>query len=306
MSVRSGRSSVTVSPTASPSSAAVSEMTIPSAAPTASPSASSVGATNDPGSTPTSVRSTGESSSRWALARRSPYGAASTTPGCSAIVSTWSTSITERVNAASVPVPSANAKSVTGVRLRPETPSLTSPAERPESRTTRIATSATTPPMRRKRVRAKPSSRSARNMDDLPRFTDSASVNIPTQRRYMQRAARTMLVRAALRLASDGRALRAVHRGHDGLERRRRDRRVDADAPQDVVADLALDVRRGGRVAALGQRVLRVVEHADVHAHLRDRVDERGDRAVARALERQLLAAVEHVDAQRVRALLAR
>ena len=183
VSVRSGRARVTVSPTASPSSAAVAETTIPSSAPTRLPSATAVGATNEPGSTPTRVRSTGEPSSWCAFARSRPYGAASSTPGCSAMVPTWSVSMTDRVNAASVPVPSSNAKSVTGVRLRPETPSLTRPADSPESRTTRTATSATTPPMSRKRVRAKTSSRNARNMRSLPMLS--------TVRRYLTNTAST-------------------------------------------------------------------------------------------------------------------
>ena len=36
------------------------------------------------------------------------------------------------------------------------------------------------------------------------------------------------------------------------------------DAPEDLVAHRALDVRRGDRVATGGQRVLGVVEHPDV------------------------------------------
>src|SRR5690606_3499481 len=69
-----------------------------------------------------------------------------------------------RENAESVLVPSAKANAVTGSRCSPDTPSLTSPEERPDSRTTRIAMRATTPPIRPKRAPAKISSRQARNM----------------------------------------------------------------------------------------------------------------------------------------------
>ena len=53
-----------------------------------------------------------------------------------------------------------------------------------------------------------------------------------------------------------------------------------------AVADGALDVGGGLGVAAGGQRVLGVVEHPDVDADGSQRVDERGDRAVAAARRR--------------------
>src|SRR5690606_20538384 len=86
-------------------------------------------------------------------------------------------------------------------------------------------------------------------------------------------------------------AQRTVDGGDDRLERRRRDGRIDADAPQDVVADGALDIGRRGRVTALGQRVLGVVEHRDLDPVARERRDEGRDRAVALAVERHGLTA---------------
>ena len=68
------------------------------------------------------------------------------------------------------------------------------------------------------------------------------------------------------------------------------------DAPEDAVADGALDVGRGPGVAAGGQRVLGVVEHADVDVEARQRVDERGDRAVAAALDGDRDAVVDQLD----------
>src|SRR4051794_33250559 len=72
-----------------------------------------------------------------------------------------------------------------------------------------------------------------------------------------------------------------VDRGDHRAQRGGHDVRVDADAPQDPVADGALDVGGRAGVAAGGHRVLGVVEHADVDVEALQRVDERGDRAVA-------------------------
>jgi hypothetical protein len=61
------------------------------------------------------------------------------------------------------------------------------------------------------------------------------------------------ILTAVARSAGDG---RPVDRGHDRLERRRDDVRVDADAPQDPVADGALHIGSRARVATGGERVL--------------------------------------------------
>src|SRR5450830_469519 len=96
----------------------------------------------------------------------------------------------------------------------------------------------------------------------------------------------------------------AVHGGDDRLEARRGDRRFDADAPEHVVADCALDVCRRGRVAALGERVLVVVQHRDVDPVARERVHEGRDRAVPGALQGHRGPGVGQVDREAVRTVL--
>src|SRR5438093_692684 len=59
-------------------------------------------------------------------------------------------------------------------------------------------------------------------------------------------------------------ALGPVDRRDHRPQRRADDVRVDADTPQDALADGALDVGGGAGVAPGGQRVLRVVQDADV------------------------------------------
>src|SRR5687768_13151902 len=77
-----------------------------------------------------------------------------------------------------------------------------------------------------------------------------------------------------------------VRGGDDGAQRGGDDVRVDADAPEHPVADGALDVGRRPRVPTGRHGVLGVVEHADVDVEGVQRVDERGDGAVAAALDR--------------------
>src|SRR5699024_10646546 len=103
----------------------------------------------------------------------------------------------------------------------------------------------------------------------------------------------------------------AVHggavRGRDHRPQRRGDDvRVDTDAPDDLVLDLALHVCRSLCVPAGGQRVLGVVQHPNVAVHPSYGVDERGHRAVALAPERVHLVAYPDVDDQLVQAVLRR
>src|SRR5690606_24890301 len=79
--------------------------------------------------------------------------------------------------------------------------------------------------------------------------------------------------RTVVRRRGPGSALSAVDRRDDRLERGGRDRRVDADSPEHVVAHQALDVGGGGRVAAGGQRVLGVVQHLDADTTEPERLD---------------------------------
>ena len=97
-----------------------------------------------------------------------PSGAASSTPSMLANLSDSVMSMTERVKAESVWVPSAKAMTSLSIAFRPETPSLTNPAVRPEMMTTSQDMSVNTTLMRRDRVRAKSISRKARNMMKLP------------------------------------------------------------------------------------------------------------------------------------------
>src|SRR5690606_14569482 len=73
----------------------------------------------------------------------------------------------------------------------------------------------------------------------------------------------------------------AVQRRGDRLEGGAGDRAVDADAPENPVVDLALDVGGGEGVVALGQGVLGVVEDPHVDLPLGQRLDEAVQRAVA-------------------------
>src|SRR5690625_4017566 len=76
----------------------------------------------------------------------------------------------------------------------------------------------------------------------------------------------------SLRASSPGTVL-PVQGRDDGLEGGASDRAVDANAPEDAVTDLALDVGRGQGVIALGQGVLGVVQ--DPHFDLVLRSEER-------------------------------
>ena len=67
-------------------------------------------------------------------------------------------------------------------------------------------------------------------------------------------------------------SLRAVHCGHDRLERCRDDGGVEPHAPEHALTDSALDVRRRPCVAPGRQGVLLVVEHAHIDAHAGERV----------------------------------
>ena len=131
---------------------------------TASPAASVPGDRKESGSTPMSVRSTGVPSWFFALTMVRPIGVASATPSAAATSSTVPRSTMERVNAESVLVPSSNAMASASMALRPDTPSLTRPAVRPEMITMRMDIRASTRPISRNRVRAKSISRQARNM----------------------------------------------------------------------------------------------------------------------------------------------
>src|SRR4051794_27074568 len=93
---------------------------------------------------------------------------------------------------------------------------------------------------------------------------------------------------------SDGGAVRAgveplphgaVHRGDHGLQARADDRAVDPDAPEDLALDGALHVGGGARVVARRHGALLVVEHPHVEPDAGQRVDERGEGAVAAALD---------------------
>ena len=88
-------------------------------------------------------------------------------------------------------------------------------------------------------------------------------------------------VRSAFSSSAERLAVGAVDRGDHGAQARRRDRRGDADAPHRRPVDFGLDVGDGTRVVAGGQRVLGVVEDADVESDGRQRVDERRQRTVA-------------------------
>src|SRR5688500_13460994 len=78
----------------------------------------------------------------------------------------------------------------------------------------------------------------------------------------------------------------AVHGGHDGAQRPGDDVRIAPDPPEDPVADGALHVGRGPRVPTGGHGVLGVVQYPDVDVEGAQGVDERGDGAVAAALDR--------------------
>src|SRR4051794_27482210 len=80
-------------------------------------------------------------------------------------------------------------------------------------------------------------------------------------------------------------AARAVHGAEDGAHAGGGGVGVDADAPVDPAADLALDVGRGLGVGALGEGVVGVVQHPDIDADRSQRGAERRDRAVADALD---------------------
>src|SRR5690606_15452277 len=126
-----------------------------------------VGARKESSSTPKTVRSICVPSSVTALTIATPIGVAASTSGWSRHAASCSPSTTERENALSVLVPSSKAKAVTGRFLRPETPSLTRPPERPDSMTMSTAIRAITTPMRPNRPRAWVSSRTARNTGTL-------------------------------------------------------------------------------------------------------------------------------------------
>lgn len=162
----SKRSTVSTVPISMPSLRAVSESTTSCGTPRPWPSDSS-GSSGLPGSMPNSDRSAWVPSVVVTLIMPAPTGSAISTSGRSCQAAIWSASTTERDKALSVLVPSSKAKAVAGSFFRPETPSLTSPADRPDSITIRMAMRAMTAPIRPKRPRAKRSSRSARNMGVL-------------------------------------------------------------------------------------------------------------------------------------------
>src|SRR5699024_4288229 len=98
-------------------------------------------------------------------------------------------------------------------------------------------------------------------------------------------------------------AVGAVQRRGDRLEGGAGDRPVDAHAPEDPLPDLALDVRGGQRVVALGQRMLGVVEDPHVDLPLGEGLDEAVQRAVADAGDLVLLAVDHEGDGDAVRAV---
>src|SRR5690606_41974578 len=93
-----------------------------------------------------------------------PNGAASATPATFAHTSAVSGATTDREKAAPLSAPDSKANDDTGSFCRPDTPSLTSPTERPDSNTINTPINATTEPIKAKRPRAKDNSRKARNM----------------------------------------------------------------------------------------------------------------------------------------------
>src|SRR5690606_10097425 len=74
----------------------------------------------------------------------------------------------------------------------------------------------------------------------------------------------------------------------------------DSDAPQDLVADGALDVGGGLRGGALAHRVLLVVQQAYVDADGLQRVEEGRDRTVAGAGQHGVLTVHGGLDGERV------
>src|SRR3954463_5371307 len=100
--------------------------------------------------------------------------------------------------------------------------------------------------------------------DDPPRSGGRA---FPLRRRAFPTKEGERAVSTGIRAYSTkGGGSGAVDGGDDRLEGGGHDVRVEPDPPQDLVADGALDVRRGDRVPARGQRMLVVVEDPDVIA----------------------------------------
>jgi hypothetical protein len=77
-----------------------------------------------------------------------------------------------------------------------------------------------------------------------------------------------------------------------GLERGDHDVCVQADSPEHPLTERALHIGSGRGVATGRERVLGIVKDAHVHVESGKRRHERSDRAVADALERELLTAV--------------
>src|SRR5690625_2711185 len=96
----------------------------------------------------------------------------------------------------------------------------------------------------------------------------------------------------SLRASSPGTVL-PVQGRDDGLEGGASDRAVDANAPEDAVTDLALDVGRGQGVIALGQGVLGVVQDPHLDLVLGQCLDEAVEGTVADPGDFVLLA-VDH------------
>src|SRR5690625_7387460 len=88
----------------------------------------------------------------------------------------------------------------------------------------------------------------------------------------------------SLRASSPGTVL-PVQGRDDGLEGGARDRPVDANAPEDAVTDLALDVGRGEEVIGPGQGVLGVVQDPHLDLVLGQCLDEAAEGTVADAAD---------------------
>src|SRR5580692_9189270 len=91
-----------------------------------------------------------------------------------------------------------------------------------------------------------------------------------------------------------------VHGRENGAQRGRHRVRVDAHTPPGAAVYLTFHVGGRLRVAARGERVLGVVEHADLDPDGGQRVAERRDRPVAGPLDLMLLAVDLDVHGQRV------
>src|SRR5699024_1637581 len=164
------------------------------------------------------------------------------------------------------------------------------------------------PPPAPGRCRSSPR-RSCTVLPEVPRSPPAAAAETTTPRREEPRCrgARRGAASGSCRRGGAGGsaagALLPVQRRDDRLEGGPGDGAVDAHAPEDPVADLALDVRGGQRVVALGERVLGVVEDAHVDLPLGQRLDEAVQRAVADPGDLVLLTVHHQGDGDAVRPL---